>query len=306
MDDQVDLIQEFRHFLLAERRASAHTVAAYCTDVAAFVGFLESEYGLNANTQIADLARVTLRMVRNWLGTQELARSSQSRKVAAIRRFFKFQLVNGRIEANPVARLTNPKAEKRIPTYVPSNELNPALDKLQSATGPDSEFCTARDNAIIELLYSTGIRRAELIGIRLTDIDLKSKYVTVTGKGNKERRVPFGQPALKAILHYLTVANQAGIVVNHALFVTEKGKPLYAKLVYRIVHNFLSHIPGVRKASPHVLRHSFATHLVDANAELPSVQQMLGHSRLGTTRLYVHAAVERIKSVHNQAHPHAE
>lgn len=300
------LLEEFSRFLQTEKGASPHTVLAYCTDVEALGRFIHAEYGLDILARPEDLPSVHHRMVRAWMGSQDVARSTQQRKMASVRRFFRFQLTNGRIQNNPVTKLVNPKQGKRIPTFVPKDDLIKSLDALPDQAPRTTDFVHVRNVAVIEMLYSAGLRRAELIGLRFQDVDLQGRYIRVMGKGRKERRVPFGVPAQKALKEYIQAAGALGLDLYPALFVREDGKPLYPKLVYIIVNQFLSQIPGLAKASPHVLRHSFATHLVDAKAELQAVQQLLGHTRLSTTRLYVHAAAERLKAVHVQAHPHGE
>ncbi len=290
--------ERFLAFLAHERRLSAHTVRAYRGDLAAFVAFLEAAHGGKAVVP----RDVRARDIRNFLASRSThgdARRSLARHSAAIKSFFKYAVRTGIVERNPASSVGSPKVGRSLPVVVNADSVRSMLES-PSPEGP----AAARDLAILELLYATGMRSAELIGLRARDVDLRERLVRVLGKGNKERIIPFGPPAADAIRAYLATRT-LGAAATEPLFTGVAGKRLSPSTLYRIVHRAIRASADVAKQSPHVLRHSFATHLLDRGADLRAVSELLGHSSLSATQVYTHVSVERIKKAYKQAHPRA-
>lgn len=287
----------FFEYLSNERRYSEHTVRAYRTDLDQFKEFLSLVY------EISDLTQVRGPMVRSWvvsLMNDGLEPRSVQRKATSLKSFYKFLLREGEIDKNPTAQLQTPKVRKRLPVVVPEEDLGILLDQKYF----DEGFEGVRDRLIIMLLYHTGIRRAELIGLKEKDVDLGRGQLKVLGKRNKERIIPIQIELSKAIEDFqLEKQGLDRAVEAPELLVTVKGKKLYPKLVYRVVNRYLSYVSSVEKKSPHVLRHSFATHLLNAGAELSAIKELLGHANLSATQVYTHHSVDQLKKVYNQAHP---
>jgi len=334
------LLAQFLRYLGTEKRYSDHTVSAYRTDLEDFARYCQSASGLLVLDTAEALAAVDHRIVRRWIGQMENPkRATVSRKLSALRSFCTYFYKNGTLARNPVGKFTLPKAEKRLAVYVPEDDMEAVLTRAhRQATGQppplesaglggidptgrstpanpsypggdaaDTRLRDARNAAILELLYACGLRRDELVRLRRQDVDTAARILRVTGKGRKTRLVPYGRPAAAALQHYLDVARQAGQLPSPAgpLFTTDKHRPLYAQYVYRLVRQSLQPYARLARRSPHVLRHSFATHLVDRGANLHAVQQLLGHSSLTATQVYLHTALSRLQAIYKKAHPRA-
>ena len=289
----------FIDFLRFERRYSPHTVVSYQTDLGQFAAYLKLVY------ELADPAQATHPLIRGWvveLMQENLDPRTVNRKVACLRSYYKFLLRAGVIEANPMLRIRAPKMARKLPEFVPEQALNDMLNTF--AFGDD--FAGQRDQLVLEMLYGTGIRLSELLGIHADDVSLGGSTVRVTGKGNKQRLVPLN-PSLKLVIErYQTRRASEFGALPGPLLLTDKGEPMYEKLVYRTVKYYLSQVTtSVAQQHPHALRHAFATHLLGKGADLNSIKELLGHASLAATQVYTHLSVDRLKSVFEQAHPRA-
>jgi integrase/recombinase XerC len=292
----------FFNYLRSERRYSSHTLLSYQTDLGQFATYLRATY------ELTDIAEADHTLIRSWVVTlmqQNLDPRTVNRKIACLRSYFKFLLTTGRISRNPMLRIKAPKMAKKLPDFVPEESLNGLLNSFKFA----DTFVGARDQLVLELLYGTGIRLSELIGIAPDDVNLHGQTVRVTGKGNKQRLVPLNQSLLAVLERYIAFRKrEIGAIDNtsEALLVTEKGEPMYEKLVYRTVKHYLSQITTASSQQhPHVLRHSFATHLLNKGADLNAIKDLLGHANLAATQVYTHLSIDKLKSVFEQAHPKA-
>lgn len=292
----------FFDYLRFERRYSPHTVLSYQTDLRQFTAFLLTTY------ELAEPAQADHTLIRSWV--VELMQQHQdprtvNRKIACLRSYYKYLLRTGVIQKNPMLRITSPKVAKKLPDFVPEESLN---DLLNSFAFPDT-LGGARDQLILELLYGTGIRLSELIGIHPDDVSVSGRTVRVTGKGNKQRIVPLNPSLLAVVERYIAVKQRefgADSNAHRALLVTDKGEPLYEKFVYRTVKHYLSQITTASgQQHPHVLRHSFATHLLGKGADLNAIKELLGHANLAATQVYTHLSIDKLKSVFEKAHPKA-
>ncbi|PTX15255.1 integrase/recombinase XerC [Pontibacter mucosus] len=289
----------FFKYLQYEKRYSPHTLTSYHTDLGQFAGYLKEVY------QISDAAEADHTIIRSWILTlvqNNIKPRSINRKIACLRSYYKFLLAQERIKVNPMLRIKAPKASKRLPAFVQEEPFNNLLD---SFTFEDT-FEGQRDRLILEFLYGTGIRLAELINIEPPDINLSAKTVRVLGKGNKERIVPLNDSLLLALDAYKTEKKHfLGDNNSVKLLVTNKARPLYPKFVYRVVKKYISLITTSEHNSPHVLRHSFATHLLNKGADLNAIKDLLGHASLAATQVYTHNSIEQLKSIFEKAHPKA-
>ena len=302
---QVPEIAEFVAFLEKERNDSPHTVKAYARDVADFAAFCGTYYG-----GAWSWAGVDRLAIRGWLGAMQrrgLAKRSAARALSALRTFYRFLTVTRGVEINPAKAARTTKLERVLPAYLDRTEivlLFAEAERRAEAGG----FTDARDLAMLELFYSTGIRLAELAGLSDQDVDLVSDQVKVRGKGKKERIVPLGSHAglaLRAYYRQRDGLRAAGTVDRRAVFVSGRGRRLTPRGVQLAIKRLLGALPRGKDLHVHSLRHSFATHLLDAGADLRAVQELLGHASLSTTQVYTHTSVERLKKVYHQAHPRA-
>ena len=296
-----ELLHAFNRHLGAERGRSAHTRRAYLGDVKLLLTYAASQ-GLDGpkELRLADL--------RSWLAVQAdagAARSTIARRAAAARTFLRWAEHTGRIPSDPSLRLVAPKRNRTLPGVLKQAEASELLD-LASVRADDDDPIHVRDRAVLELLYASGIRVGELVGLDLDDLDLSQRVVRVMGKGSKERVVPFGEPAARAIDAWLAVRNRlVRSDSGSALFLGRRGRRADARQIRSAVHELLSHLPDAPDLGPHGLRHSAATHLLDGGADLRMVQEMLGHASLATTQIYTHVSVDRLRKSYEQAHPRA-
>lgn len=291
------MIEPFIKYLHSEKRCSPHTAAAYQRDLLQLSDFLSSTFEIQDYQQVAHVH------LREWvvaLTEQDLSPASVNRKIATLKSFFKFLLKRDYLKTNPAANLTALKSKKRLPTFVQETEMSALLDAFTF----DSDFSGLRDQLLIELLYGTGIRLAELIGLKETDINSYDQTIRVLGKRDKERILPINNPLILQIKGYLQAKREEGLASAY-LLVTNSGKPLYPMFIYRKINHYLSLITTQSKKSPHVLRHTFATHLLNKGADLNAVKDLLGHTSLAATQVYTHNSIEKLKEAFNQAHPKA-
>jgi integrase/recombinase XerC len=297
----MELLAQYETYLRTELRRSDNTISNYVQDLKQWSAFMQSRFSLAISDKVDDLAAVTYRMLRRYIvELADLKRNSILRKLASIRSFFNFGYRRGWIKNNPAKALLSKKRERRLPVSVPVLPLNELLDNYNW----QADFAGLRDRALLELLYGCGLRRSEAAGLRTTDIDFGGRTLRVTGKGAKMRIVPFGYPAAVALQNWINHRNDM-ISETDAVFIRRNGMPLRPAVIYHIVRKWLSQIPGLARYSPHVLRHSFATHLVEKGAPLNAVKELLGHSQLISTEIYLHNSVSRLKSIHQRAHPRA-
>jgi integrase/recombinase XerC len=289
-------IERFLRHLDRERNASAHTVRAYGEDVTQFAGYLRDQVGREPRPQDAD--HLAVRGFLAALHDGGIRRVSAARKLAALRTFFRYLCREGVLERNPAAAILSPRLERRIPSHLEEDETTALLDV------PGRDDASLRARAILELLYATGIRCAELVGLDLPEVDLDARMVRVLGKGRKERVVPFGSQAREAVLAYLPARARA-TPASEALFVNRRGGRLTDRSVRSILATRVRQVALAKRISPHSLRHSFATHLLGRGADLRTIQELLGHASLSTTQRYTHVDTRLILQIYNKTHPRA-
>jgi integrase/recombinase XerC len=297
-----DALAAFERHLRAERGRSAHTVRAYLGDVS---GFLDD---LGAHDDAA-LRSISLADLRAWLGVlsrRGAARATIARTSASLRTFFGWLERTGRIPTDPSLRLSAPSRHRTLPPVLAQRSAAALLD-VAAVAADDDDPVHLRDRAALELLYATGIRVGELVGLDVDDVDLGSNVLRVVGKGDKERRVPFGVPARDAVVDWLGRGRPHLVVADSgpALLLGRRGRRVDPRQVRTVVHDLLRHVPDAPDLGPHGLRHSAATHLLEGGADLRMVQELLGHASLATTQLYTHVSVDRLKRSYAQAHPRA-
>jgi integrase/recombinase XerC len=293
-------LERFINYLQFEKRYSPHTVSAYLSDLEQFFAHINQ-----AGQTINHPAEVTHHHIRNWmveLMDNQITARTVNRKTATLRKYFKFLLQSDLITGNPASKIITPKTPKKLPVVVETDKLDQLLDS--TAFSPD--FAGTRDKLIIELLFGTGIRLAELVGLKESDINTYEGTIKVLGKRNKERIIPVNKELKRVMAEYLVLKKSENFDNNSlTLVVTDKGSNAYPKLIYLIVHKYLSQISTQNKRSPHVLRHTFATSLLNKGADLNAIKELLGHANLSATQVYTHNSVERLKSIYKQAHPKA-
>ena len=288
--------ESFIHYLRYEKRNSSHTVVAYENDLNQFIQF-GTEMVENFELILTDR-----KIVREWivqLMENKYSARSVHRKVSTIQAFFKYLMKIEMIDTNPVHDIPLPKIRKKLPYFVEEKNLHHLLDDGFFTC----DFPGERDKLVIALLYGTGIRLSELIKLRTGDVDLTHYQIKVTGKRNKQRIIPFSRSLRPEIERYFILKNECYPDSSDVVILTDKGDPAYDKLIYRIVKNYLSKVTLLEKKSPHILRHSFATHLLNKGADLNAVKELLGHSSLGATEIYTHTTFEKLHSIYQQAHP---
>lgn len=292
-------IQSFIDYLSFEKRFSKHTITAYSSDLKQFFDFLVLKYD---NPALQDIASYT---VRSWLVDlmdDEHMATTVKRKISTLKAFFKYQVKTGKLQVSPMLTVIAPKAGKRLPQYVEQKETELLFKHVEFSEG----FEGLTEELILELLYNTGIRLSELIDIKETDIDLHQQSLKVLGKGNKERIIPLGKHLVNKIQTYIQAKPTVTAMADKEyLLTTAKGKKMYPKYVYLIVKKYLSLVTTSKKKSPHILRHTFATHLTNKGADLNAVKELLGHSSLAATQVYTHNNIEKLKEVYKKAHPGA-
>jgi len=286
-------IDKFINYLKVERNASDHTIINYTIDLGVFKIFL-------GERSIETIDHLALRRFLAELRAKNYAKRTIARKLASLRSLFRFLFREGYIKKNPITAISTPKLDRKLPVFLDVVKIERLL---QSPS--ESDEAGVRDRALLETLYSTGIRVSELVGLDIDDVDIISGVVKVLGKGSKERVVPIGEPALNAIRKYLDTRAGSRVKDKDAVFLNNHGRRLTDRSVRRVIDKHIRACSMTEKISPHSLRHSFATHLLDRGADLRSVQELLGHANLSTTQIYTHVTMERLKSVYDKAHPRA-
>lgn len=288
--------ESFIDYLKYEKRNSSHTVTAYKKDLDQFVSFCTERVGE------FDVKWVDAKLVRSWIVSlmeQQYTPRSVNRKISTVKAFFRFLMKNEVVENNPAVNIPVPKIRKRLPNFVEENSLHHLLD---DGFFPD-DFSGIRDKLIITLLYGTGIRLAELLQLKERDFDTSGYLMKVLGKRQKERIIPYPRSINQLLQQYIEIRNREIGNCCEALLVTVKGEPVYEKLIYRVVNKYLEKVTSLEKKSPHVLRHSYATHLLNRGADLNAIKELLGHSNLSATQIYTHTTFEKLHNIYKQAHP---
>ena len=292
------MIKPFLKYLLQEKRYSKHTVCSYETDIMQFQVHLE---GLDLDLSLEE---AHFKVLRSWIVSlieDKISPRTVNRKIASLRSFYKFLLKREVIQDNPTTKLRPLKTSKPLPEFVLESEMNVLLDRVEFG----ENFEGLRDKLIIELLYGTGIREAELINLQEHDVNFFNDTIKVLGKRNKERIIPVSKGNMHAIKAYLKVKREELNPLNQWLLTTNKGEKCYPMMIYRIVKKLLGYTSKTHKKSPHVLRHTYATHLLNNGADLNAVKDLLGHANLAATQVYTHNSLDKLKSVFDQAHPKA-
>ena len=291
--------ESFLQYLQIEKRYSPHTVRSYLNDLDQFYSFLSSQ-GLPD-----DPVTVTSHDIRAWIVSMlenNYATVSVHRKISCLRVFYRFLRKEGFVKSDPLQKVVLPKRKKSLPVFVEEEALVKLLDNYSFGNG----FAGIRNRTIIEMLYLTGMRRSELIGLRNIDVDLHEASVKVTGKRNKQRIIPLVKPFVKRLEEYIKVRDELITAGNEGwFFITDKGNKLYDKYVYNTVNRYLTMVTTIDKKSPHILRHTFATHMLNRGADLNSIKELLGHANLSATQIYTHNTFEKLKKIYKQAHPRA-
>jgi integrase/recombinase XerC len=292
-------IQPFIDYLKFEKRYSEHTIRGYGDDLEQFFLFIAEEFGQ------LPLPEVNAPLIRSWLASlkdQQLGSRSINRKISSLRSFYKFQLRSGTLEQSPMGVITGPKAGRRLPVYVEQKDT----DSLFSSIVFPDDWNGHTDRLLLKIFYHTGMRLSELVDIREEQADTGNRTIKVLGKGNKERIIPISAGLAAEIREYCQrKRRELEKPDKDHLLVTEKGRKVYAKYVYRAVKKYLGAVTTLEKKSPHVLRHTFATHLMNEGADLNSVKELLGHASLAATQVYTHNTIEKLKDVHKKSHPKA-
>ena len=292
-------ITDFLDYLKFQKRYSQHTIVSYNNDLQSFFEFLFLQYG---ETPLPDIKPT---FIRSWLAQLKQAGMESKtivRKISALTSFFKYQLRNQKITVSPMATIVSPKVNKRLPQFVEKEDIETLLQQVEF---PDN-WQGKTQRLLIQLFYNTGIRQAELVGLKELQVDQSNNNIKVLGKGNKERIIPVSTELMKLLKDYILDkrSNFDQFDVPY-LLINAKGKKLYPKYVYKTVNQYLSIVTTISKKSPHVLRHTFATHLMNNGADLNAVKELLGHSSLAATQIYTHNTIEKLKDIHKKAHPKA-
>ena len=285
---------EFIQYITTEKRFSEHTIKSYLTDLNQFTTYIDAEFEIHK-----DVNEINFQIIRSWIASmleKEISPRSVNRKISTLKTYFKFLLRNKFLKESPMLKVVAPKSKKRLPIFIEEDQMESLLTEITFEDG----FIGQRNKLIIELFYVTGIRLSELINIKIKDIDFQNQLIKVLGKRNKERLIPL-PPSMIQLLKSFIENNQ----LNHFLFTNLDGNKLYTKLVYRIVNKYIGEISSVNKKSPHILRHTFATHMLNNGADINAIKELLGHTNLSATQIYTHNTIEKLKTVYKQAHPRA-
>jgi len=302
-DNFEKLIAAFTRHLEVERSLSVHTVRAYLGDLESLLTHLET-------IGVTDISQLELIHLRSWLANQQVkggARTTLSRRAVSVRLFTKWAVKNKYLAKDVAATLATPKGHRTLPEVLDIADAKTAMDSLATRASEEETPISLRDVAMVELLYATGARVAELCGLDVSDIDYDRQTIRVLGKGNKERSIPLGNPAMKALSVWIKDGRDSikNSLSGNAVFLGARGKRIDQRTVRTVVYNALQAIEGIERMGPHALRHSAATHLLEGGADLRTVQEILGHASLATTQIYTHVSTERLQKAFKQAHPRA-
>ena len=288
------LKNKFITYLSSEKRFSEHTIKSYTTDLKQFTSFLSAEFQI-----IDEIHEISFQIIRTWIASlleNGINPRSVNRKISTLKTYFKFLIREGELIENPMMKVVAPKSKKRLPIFIEEDQISSLLNEVQFEIG----FIGQRNKLIIELFYVTGIRLSELINIKISDVDFNNQSIKVLGKRNKERIIPLSSNVVNDLNNFIENNQQ-----NKYLFTNLDGKKLYTKLVYRLVNKYIGKISSVNKKSPHILRHTFATHMLNNGADINAIKELLGHANLSATQVYTHNTIEKLKTVYKQAHPRA-
>ena len=288
------LKNKFITYLSSEKRFSEHTIKSYTTDLKQFTSFLSAEFQI-----IDEIHEISFQIIRTWIASlleNGINPRSVNRKISTLKTYFKFLIREGELIENPMMKVVAPKSKKRLPIFIEEDQIASLLNEVQFEIG----FIGQRNKLIIELFYVTGIRLSELINIKISDVDFNNQSIKVLGKRNKERIIPLSSNVINYLNNFIESNQQ-----NKYLFTNLDGKKLYTKLVYRLVNKYIGKISSVNKKSPHILRHTFATHMLNNGADINAIKELLGHANLSATQVYTHNTIEKLKTVYKQAHPRA-
>ena len=284
--------EKFLHYLKHEKRYSVHTLLSYSTDLKQFTNFLSSEFSVKS------IRKVNFQLVRSWIAkllNENISARSVNRKITTLKTYFRFLIKEDIINQSPMQKIISPKTSKRLPVFVEQVKMEQLLNEIDFGVG----FLAQRDRLILELFYFTGIRLSELINLKNKDINYSDSTILVLGKRKKERLIPLTSDILSKIKK-LNASNK-----SKYLFTTDKGKQISTKQVYRLVNKYLGMVTTLDKKSPHILRHTFATHMLNNGADINAIKELLGHANLNATQIYTHNTIEKLKTVYKQAHPRA-
>ena len=288
------LQNKFITYLSSEKRFSEHTIKSYTTDLKQFTSFLSSEFHI-----IDEIHEISFQIIRTWIASlleKGINPRSVNRKISTLKTYFKFLIREGELVENPITKVVAPKSKKRLPVFIEEDQIASLLNEVQFEEG----FIGQRNKLIIELFYVTGIRLSELINIKISDFDFNNQSIKVLGKRNKERIIPLSSNVLNDLNLFIEANRQ-----SKYLFTNLEGGKLYNKLVYRLVNKYIGEISSINKKSPHILRHTFATHMLNNGADINAIKELLGHANLSATQVYTHNTIEKLKTVYKQAHPRA-
>lgn len=291
----MQLIESFLEYLALEKKYSKHTIISYKNDLENFLNFIKETY------EEESIQKIHYVQIRSWivlLVSKNISNRSINRKMSSLKSFYKFLIKTKQIKENPLQKHKSLKIPKRINVPFNKKEINEVLYHLEQKEG----FVAMRNKLMVELFYGTGIRRNELINLKIQDVDLRQETIKVLGKRNKERYIPLLKVLQESIVEYLKIRTELS-QNNDSLFITKKGNKLYGTLVYRVINEYFSSVSSKVKKSPHILRHAFATHLLNEGADLNSVKELLGHASLASTQVYTNSSLKELKNVYNQAHP---
>ncbi|MCX8019632.1 MAG: tyrosine-type recombinase/integrase [Chitinophagaceae bacterium] len=297
MDSFSHLTSLFLNYLTFEKRYSSHTVISYRNDLNDFTEYINTQYGSLTVNEIQHIH------VRSWMAALKekgITARSIHRKISCLKSFYKFCLKNNYAESSPLNKIISPKVDLKIPEFLKENEVQLMLNSLEDLSGSWKE---ANAKLLIAVFYATGMRLSELIQLKEKQVDFRACQIKVLGKGKKERIIPVSKNLMQHIEHYIMEKNKKFENPQDTLIVTEKGKPLYPKYVWNIINQYLSAFSTLNKKSPHILRHTFATHLMNRGAGLNAVKELLGHSSLAATQVYTHNTIEKLKEIHQKHHP---
>ncbi len=295
----IERIDDFLLYLATQKRFSPHTVTSYKNDLTATAKYVLESY------EVEDIQKISFFHIRSYIVSlmkEGMTAKSVNRKISSLRSFYKYLIKKSYVDTNPMLKIVAPKIPKRLPDYVSKTDVSLLFDTLPFGEG----YVETRNYIVILLLYNTGMRKSELIGLTKHSIDFAQKKLTVVGKGNKERIIPVSDNLLSMVERYIEIRNQTFDSAPANLLLTEKGKIMYPKLVYNIVNKVLVQIATNTKKSPHILRHTFATHMANNGAELNSIKELLGHASLAATQVYTHNSIQKLKDVYRRSHPKAE
>lgn len=289
------LNQSFFRYLEFEKRFSKHTIVAYQNDLEQFALYIQTQFELD------ELDHLSHTFIRSWIVSMMdagMKSKSINRKISSLKTYYKFLQREGLISQSPMQKIISPKTPKRLPQFVEQSQMENLLDEVDF----EDSFEGYRDRLIIEVFYATGIRVSELVGLKSENVDTSRMFIKVLGKRNKERIIPISTELAIKIEDYIRFKEELFGVTDY-FFVRENGEAMYTKKVYRMVNSELTKVTSIQKKSPHVLRHTFATHMLNNGAELNAIKEILGHSSLAATQVYTHNSIEKLKSIYKQAHP---